>query len=83
MLGAIIALVTLAVLLPAVGQDPKYHLFADQRTWLGVPRAADVLSNLAFLAVGLFGAITLLSPRSIPLHNATATSLGASPAVSF
>src|SRR5207244_5710685 len=74
-LGAIIALVTLAVLLPAVAQDAKYHLFADQRTWLGVPRAADVLSNLAFVAVGLLGAITLLSPRRLPLRSATATSL--------
>ena len=75
MLGAIVALITLAVLLPAVGQASKYHLFADQRTWLGVPRAADVLSNLAFLVVGLLGAITLLSPRRLPLRNATATSL--------
>ena len=75
MLGAIVALVALALLLPAIAQDPKYHLFADQRPWLGVPRAADVLSNLAFVAVGLFGALTLLSPRRLPLHNATATSL--------
>ena len=75
MLGAIIALIMLAVLLPAVAQDTKYHQFADQRTWLGVPRAADVLSNLAFVAVGLFGAITLLSPPRLPLRNATTTSL--------
>jgi hypothetical protein len=73
--GAIILLVTLALLLPTFVQDPNYHLFADQRTWLGVPRAADVLSNLAFIAVGLFGAVTLLSPRRLPLHTATATSL--------
>jgi hypothetical protein len=74
-LGAIIALVTLAVLLPPVAQNAKYHLFADQRSWLGVPRAADVLSNVAFVAVGLFGAVTLRSPRRLPLRNATAASL--------
>ena len=53
MLGAIVVLVTLALLLPPIAQDPQYHLFADQRSWLGVPRVADVLSNLAFVAVGL------------------------------
>jgi hypothetical protein len=74
-LGAIVALVAVALLLPAIAQDPKYHLFADQRTWLGVPRAADVLSNLAFIAIGLFGGFTLLSPRRLPLRNATVTSL--------
>lgn len=37
-------------------QDPAYHLLADTRTWLGiVPRAGDVLTNLAILAAGAFG----------------------------
>jgi hypothetical protein len=37
-------------------QDPSYHLLADTRTSLGViPRAGDVLTNLAILAAGLFG----------------------------
>jgi len=37
-------------------QDPAYHLLADTRTFLGVvPRAGDVLTNLAILAAGLFG----------------------------
>jgi hypothetical protein len=37
-------------------QDPSFHLFADTRTCLGViPRAGDVLTNLAILAAGLFG----------------------------
>ena len=40
---------------PAIPQDPSYHRFADQRQWLGVPNAADVLSNLAFALVGLLG----------------------------
>src|SRR6266516_3730666 len=41
--------------LPAIPQDPGYHLFADQRQWLGIPHAADVLSNAAFVLVGLYG----------------------------
>ena len=37
-------------------QDPSYHLLADTRTCLGIiPRAGDVLTNLAILAAGLFG----------------------------
>ena len=40
---------------PAVAQPEGYFPFADQRRWLGIPNAADVLSNLAFVAVGLLG----------------------------
>ncbi len=35
-----------------IAQWPDYHRFADARAWLGVPNAANVLSNLPFLAVG-------------------------------
>jgi hypothetical protein len=40
---------------PRIGQDPAYHLFADRRALLGIPNAANGLSNLAFLAAGLLG----------------------------
>jgi hypothetical protein len=37
-------------------QDPAYHMFADLRTCLGfIPRAGDVLTNLAILAAGGYG----------------------------
>jgi hypothetical protein len=32
-----------------------YHVFADQRTFGGIPRALDVLSNLLFIIVGAMG----------------------------
>jgi len=35
-----------------IGQWADYHSFADQRAWLGMPNAANVLSNLPFLIVG-------------------------------
>ena len=38
-----------------VAQWDDYHAFADTRTWLGVPHAADVLSNVPFLIVGFWG----------------------------
>ncbi len=31
------------------------HHFVDGRTWLGIPNAADVLSNLPFAAIGVWG----------------------------
>jgi len=41
--------------MPAVAQPGEYFPFADQRPWMGIPNAADVLSNLAFVVVGLLG----------------------------
>jgi hypothetical protein len=43
------------LLLPVIEQPQAYHQFADRRWWLSVPNAADVLSNLAFVAVGMLG----------------------------
>jgi uncharacterized membrane protein len=43
---------------PIVGQDPAYHVMADQRTIFGVPNAWNVASNAAFLVAGVFGLVT-------------------------
>lgn len=37
-------------------QDVRYHQFADTRTWGGIPNTLNVVSNLGFLAVALWGA---------------------------
>ena len=50
--------ITPAVLLWAkapIVQPESYHDFADTRAALGVRNAGDVLSNLAFVAVGIYG----------------------------
>jgi hypothetical protein len=49
------AAVGAALLGRPISQDPSYHIFADHRKWLGIPNAADVVSNLAFCAVGALG----------------------------
>jgi Ceramidase len=36
-----------------IGQDPS--LFADRRQFLGIPNFANVVSNIPFLLIGLFG----------------------------
>jgi hypothetical protein len=43
-----------------VAQDPSYHLFADQRTILGIPNGMNVLSNMAFMLTGAWGIVFLL-----------------------
>ena len=42
-------------LLPKIPQDQAYHLFADQRTLLGIPNFWNVVSNIPFVAVGAHG----------------------------
>ncbi len=44
-------------------QDAAYHAFADARSMLGIPRFADVVSNLAILAGGLAGLCVLWGQR--------------------
>jgi hypothetical protein len=44
-----------------IPQDPSYHLFADQRTIFGIPNGMNVLSSMAFIIVGAWGIIFLLS----------------------
>lgn len=51
---AVVAAFGLA-LLPAIAQDPNYHRFADQREFWRVPHFWNVLSNLPFVLVGLYG----------------------------
>lgn len=55
-----VALITLASLaglwfVPAIHQDPHYHSFADASVLFGVPHFWNVVSNLPFLLVALYG----------------------------
>jgi hypothetical protein len=50
--------------LPPIPQLTSYHNFADDRTLLGVPNALNVLSNLPFLFVGVWGLLFLASPEA-------------------
>lgn len=59
---------------PAVPQPADYFNFADRRPLLGIPNAADVLSNLAFVIVGVLG-LSRLGRREVPLSAVTRMSL--------
>jgi hypothetical protein len=63
------------LIVPPIAQDPRYHAFADERAWLGVPHAADVLTNLAFLGVGAYGIAVLVSSRRERFSRATEAAL--------
>lgn len=58
----ILAMVIVAVFFIQKGvlvQQQGYHQFADSRSFLGIPNTFDVLTNIAFVIVGLLG-ITLV-----------------------
>lgn len=49
--------------LDPIPQDPAYHNFADDRTFLGVTNFFDVVSNLVFLLAGLPGLLYCLRKK--------------------
>ncbi len=51
----VVGAVTAALAGPPVPQPLAYHNMADQRSWLGIPNALNVLSNLPFAVVGVLG----------------------------
>jgi hypothetical protein len=57
----IVPLAVLFTAVPPIAQDVAYHGFADARELLGVPNFANVVSNLAFLAVGAIGLLLCCS----------------------
>ncbi len=64
---AVLALVVLAMLLHGpIAQLEHYHEFADTRPFLGLPNAADVLSNAGFAIVGVWGLWALRDKRRHP-----------------
>jgi hypothetical protein len=53
------------MLLQPIPQPLSYHNFADHRAWLGVPNFGDVVSNLPFAIIGVWGLIALFTPGVI------------------
>ncbi len=49
-----------------VAQLPNYHAFADQSELFGIPHGQDVLSNLGFALVALWGGFRLAPERRHP-----------------
>ena len=56
--------------LPPFAQPQSFHDYADQRAWVGLPHAADVLSNVPFLIVGVLGLRFVLRGWTLSNHAA-------------
>jgi hypothetical protein len=56
--------VVAAIVAPAVPQPVAYHHFADRRGAFGIENFADVASNAAFVAAGLWGLAIVLGGRA-------------------
>ena len=73
--GALLLIFVVWAMLPAIPQDPGYHLFADQRQWLGIPHTANVLSNAFFVLAGLYGIARLTAHARVRFPAATEAGL--------
>ena len=60
-----LAIAFIALLVPPIPQPLSYHNFADHRAWLGIPNFGDVVSNVAFAIVGIWGLIVLRAPNKV------------------
>ncbi|QLZ70564.1 hypothetical protein FOLKNPGA_03378 [Legionella sp. PC1000] len=65
LLGSALLMLVLGLLLPPIPQPQSYHHFAEQRTWFGIHNAWDVLSNLPFALVGIWGLFLLFFDNKI------------------
>ncbi len=61
-----VPLLTVVALSPPIPQPAAYHDFADQRQIAGIPHFWNVISNLPFAIVGLFGCVWLLRNPARP-----------------
>ena len=50
-----IVAIVITFLLPPIGQDPSYHLFADNKSFLGVFNFWNVITNIPFVVIGVYG----------------------------
>ena len=57
-----------ALFVPRIPQDPAYHQFADNRTLFGIPNFWNVVTNIPFVLVGIFGLARL--SRVVALRSA-------------
>ena len=59
LLSLFVVVVFVIGMMDPIPQDPEYHLFADNRTLFGIPNFNDVVSNIGFALVGVFGLLVV------------------------
>lgn len=53
-----------------IPQDLEYHQFADQQTFFGIPHFFNVVSNLPFIIIGIYGLLKIISHFRTPNNDA-------------
>ncbi len=62
-MGICLAILVALFFVGPIPQDKSYHNFADKRRIFGVPNFFDVISNLPFLLIGIWGMLKLLGSQ--------------------
>lgn len=62
--GITLAAVVGMLALPPIPQSQEYHRFADRRAFLGIPNFLNLISNAAFVLVGVLGLSFLWGGRA-------------------
>ena len=65
LLASLATIIIAGIVVGPIPQPQWYHDFADQRSFLGIPNAWNVLSNIPFAVAGGWGLFLLLSPKRI------------------
>lgn len=63
LLGLLVVVISIIAVLEPIPQDPAYHLFADSRTFFGIPNFNDVVSNIGFALAGMLGLFAVAGGR--------------------
>jgi hypothetical protein len=63
LLGISVIAITATLFVQPIAQDPEYHNLSDQRMMAGISHFGDVVSNVAFLLVGVLGLWKLVQIR--------------------
>lgn len=59
-LTSLVVSIAVFVFVDPIAQNQAYHQFSDQETLMGIPHFYNVISNLAFLGVGLWGLVRVM-----------------------
>ncbi len=69
LLAICLVAVAIAMIAPRIPQDQAYHRFADKVSLFAIPSAFNVLTNLLFIAIGLYGLDLLLRRKTLQVEN--------------
>lgn len=62
--GLTLIVAAVCCMLPRIAQPQWYHLFADQRSLLGIPNFDDVVSDVPFAVLGVWGLAFVVRHRN-------------------